>query len=181
MGGGFPLYTKNLYIFPRQAPVVDFWLQAIIDLRSRLFTISPMKIGSICIVKVGFFVFRSKNEEKDWKNGCCRPESAGLNEQVKRNIERFPGDFCFQLDKAEFEELVANCDRFKTLKHSSSRSFAFTEQGVAMLSSALKSESAIRVNIAIMRAFVQLRHIMMGNGGLVSRLSSNTFDDAEEK
>ena len=50
-----------------------------------------------------------------------------------------------------------------------------------MLSSVLKSESTIRVNIAIMRAFVQLRHIMMGNGGLVSRLSSNTFDDAEEK
>ena len=99
-------------------------------------------------------------------------ETKRINEQVKRNIERFPEDFCFQIDKSEFRELVANCDRLKMLKHSSSRSFAFTEQGVAMLSSVLKSESAIRVNIAIMRAFVQLRHIMMGNGGLVNRLSN---------
>ena len=99
-------------------------------------------------------------------------ETKRINEQVKRNLERFPEDFCFQIDKSEFRELVANCDRFKMLKHSSSRSFAFTEQGVAMLSSVLKSESAIRVNIAIMRAFVQLRHIMMGNGGLVNRLSN---------
>ena len=107
-------------------------------------------------------------------------ETKRINEQVKRNIERFPADFCFQIDKSEFRELVANCDRFKTLKHSSSRSFAFTEQGVAMLSSVLKSESAIRVNIAIMRAFVQLRHLMMLNGGLVNRLSNIESKDLEQ-
>ena len=99
-------------------------------------------------------------------------ETKRINEQVKRNIERFPSDFCFQLDESEFSELVANCDRFKKLRHSSSRSFAFTEQGVAMLSSVIKSESAIRVNIAIMRTFVQLRHIMMSNSGLINRLST---------
>ena len=58
-------------------------------------------------------------------------ETKRINEQVKRNKERFPEDFCFQIDKSEFKELVANCDRFNKLKHSSSRSFAFTEQGFA--------------------------------------------------
>ena len=99
-------------------------------------------------------------------------ETKRVNEQVKRNKERFPEDFCFQIDKSEFKELVANCDRFNKLKHSSSRSFAFTEQGIAMLSSVLKSETAIRVNIAIMRAFVAARQILMQNGGLVNRLSN---------
>ena len=99
-------------------------------------------------------------------------ETKRINEQVKRNKERFPEDFCFQIDKSEFKELVANCDRFNKLKHSSSRSFAFTEQGIAMLSSVLKSETAIRVNIAIMRAFVAARQILMQNGGLVNRLSN---------
>ena len=53
-----------------------------------------------------------------------------LNEAVKRNIKRFPIDFMFQINKTEFSELVANCDRFKTLKHSSSTPYAFTEYGV---------------------------------------------------
>ena len=103
-------------------------------------------------------------------------ETKRINEQVKRNKELFPEDFCFQIDKSEFKELVANCDRFNKLKHSSSRSFAFTEQGIAMLSSVLKSETAIRVNIAIMRAFVAARQILMQNGkcngSLVNRLSN---------
>ena len=107
-------------------------------------------------------------------------ETKRINEQVKRNIERFPEDFCFQLNEEEFLELVANCDRFKTLKHSSSRSFAFTEQGVAMLSSVLKSESAIRVNIAIMRAFVAMRHFMMQNGGFINRLANVESKEIEQ-
>ena len=63
-----------------------------------------------------------------------------LNEQVKRNIERFPQSFRFQLNNNEKEELVANCDRFQPLKHSSVNPYAFTEQGVAMLSAVLRSE-----------------------------------------
>jgi len=55
-----------------------------------------------------------------------------LNEQVKRNIERFPAQFPFQLDNTEKRELVANCDRFDKLKHSSVNPYAFTKQGVAM-------------------------------------------------
>ena len=61
-----------------------------------------------------------------------------LNEQVKRNIERFPEAFRFQLSDTEKLELVANCDRFALLKHSSSNPFAFTEQGIAMLSAVLR-------------------------------------------
>ncbi len=61
-------------------------------------------------------------------------ETKYLNQAVKRNADRFPLSFRFQISETEFEELVTNCDRFKPLKHSSSRPYAFTEQGVAMLS-----------------------------------------------
>jgi hypothetical protein len=61
-------------------------------------------------------------------------ENKRLNEQVKRNLERFPNAFHFQLSDTEKEELVANCDRFESLKHSSVNPYAFSEQGVTMLS-----------------------------------------------
>ncbi len=80
-------------------------------------------------------------------------ETKRLNEAVKRNIERFPERFRFQLTKEEMAELVANCDRFNSLKHSTVRSYAFTEQGVAMLSTVLRSETAIRVSIRIYAIF----------------------------
>jgi hypothetical protein len=67
-----------------------------------------------------------------------------LNEQVKRNLERFPHLFRFQLNNDETLELVANCDRLKSIKYSSSNPYVFTEQGVAMLSAVLKSKTAIR-------------------------------------
>jgi hypothetical protein len=78
-----------------------------------------------------------------------------LNQAVRRNEKRFPPDFVFQLNTNEKDELVTNCDRFKLLKHSSSSPYAFTEQGVAMLSSVLNSDKAIEVNVLIMRAFVR--------------------------
>lgn len=83
-----------------------------------------------------------------------------LNEQVKRNRRRFPEDFMFQLAMSERDELVANCDRLVKLKHSTSMPYAFTEQGVAMLSSVLNSERAINVNIQIMRTFTRLRELI---------------------
>ncbi|MBU1726056.1 MAG: ORF6N domain-containing protein [Candidatus Omnitrophica bacterium] len=89
-----------------------------------------------------------------------------LNQAVRRNIRRFPVDFMFRLTKKERLELVTICDRFRTLKHSTSEPFVFTEQGVAMLSSVLNSERAILVNIAIMRAFVQLRRMLLTNADL---------------
>lgn len=95
-----------------------------------------------------------------------------LNEQVRRNIERFPIYFRFQLTDIEKNELVANCDRFATLKHSSSNPYAFTEQGVAMLSAVLRSETAIEVSIQIMNAFVEMRKVMISNSGLFQRLET---------
>jgi hypothetical protein len=86
-----------------------------------------------------------------------------LKEQVKRNLARFPQDFMFELTKIEKDELVANCDRLVSLKHSSVNPLVFTEQGVAMLSSVLRSEKAIQMNIDIMRAFARYRALLREN------------------
>ena len=80
-----------------------------------------------------------------------------LNQAVKRNQKRFPEDFMFKLTKDELKELIANCDRFASLKHSPTTPNVFTEQGVSMLSSVLNSDRAIAINIEIIRTFVKLR------------------------
>ncbi|MCL2245622.1 MAG: ORF6N domain-containing protein [Lentimicrobiaceae bacterium] len=86
-----------------------------------------------------------------------------LKEQVKRNIERFPNDFMFQLSKQEWMELVANCDKLQeNIKYAPIPPFAFTQEGVAMLSGILRSPRAIDMNISIMRAFVTLRQYVLG-------------------
>jgi len=95
-----------------------------------------------------------------------------LNEQIKRNIDRFPESFRFQLSDNEKLELVANCDRFKLLKHSSSNPYAFTEQGVAMLSAVLHSQIAIQISIQIINAFVEMRQLISHHNGLLHRLDS---------
>lgn len=96
-----------------------------------------------------------------------------LNEQVQRNNKRFPSDFMFQLTLEEAERLRSQFATLKTGRgqHRKYRAYAFTEQGVAMLSSVLHSERAIQVNIAIMRAFVQLREMISSNKGLARRLN----------
>ena len=81
-----------------------------------------------------------------------------LKEQVRRNIERFPDDFMFELSQKEWAEVVAICDL--ELKYRNIAPFAFTEQGVAMLSGVLRSPTAIQVNIGIMRAFVAIRKVL---------------------
>lgn len=93
-----------------------------------------------------------------------------LNQAVTRNMKRFPPDFMFRVTKTEKDQLVTNCDRFGPLKHSSAMPRAFTEQGIAMLSSVLNVDRAIVVNIAIMRAFVQLRKISFSQKQLAQRL-----------
>ena len=97
-------------------------------------------------------------------------ETKVLNQAVKRNIKRFPNNFRFQLTKDELAELVTNCDRFKALKHSTSLPYAFTEQGVAMLSAVLKSTVAMEVSIRIMEAFVSIRRFLSQNAGLFQRV-----------
>lgn len=78
-------------------------------------------------------------------------ETKVLNQAVKRNIERFPPQFRLQLIDNDLSELVTICDRFEKLKHSSSLPYAFTEQGVAMLSAVLKSGTAVKVSIQIIQ------------------------------
>ncbi|MDR0291639.1 MAG: ORF6N domain-containing protein [Elusimicrobium sp.] len=96
-----------------------------------------------------------------------------INEAVKRNKKRFPQDFIFQLSRREMEELVANCDRFASLKHSSSNPYAFTEHGVAMLSSVLSSDRAVKINIQIIKTFVAVRQYALkvqGDENIAGRL-----------
>ncbi len=95
-----------------------------------------------------------------------------LNEQVKRNLNRFPDSFRFQLTDNEKNELVANCDRFEKLKHSTVNPYAFTEQGVAMLSAVLHSQTAVDVSIRIMEAFVEMRKFISNNAAIFQRLES---------
>lgn len=97
-------------------------------------------------------------------------ETKRLNEQVRRNIERFPKSFRFQLTDEEKNELVAKCDRFQKIKHSSVNPFAFTEQGVAMLSAVLKSETAVTTSIRIIEAFVAMRNFLMNNASVFQRI-----------
>ena len=92
-----------------------------------------------------------------------------LNEQVRRNIKRFPGDFMFQLENKEVMNLRS---QFATSSWGGKRylPYVFTEQGVAMLSSVLNSERAVQVNIVIMRAFVKIREILSTNKELAHKL-----------
>ena len=89
-------------------------------------------------------------------------ETKRLKEAVKRNIDRFPDDFMFQLTKTEWNELVAICDQLpKNLKHSYILPSAFTQEGVAMLSGILRSPVAVTTNVRIMRAFVAVRRYIL--------------------
>ena len=98
-------------------------------------------------------------------------ETRVLKQAVRRNMDRFPDDFMFTLSKDEWRELITNCDKFPTTaKHNPSLPYAFTEQGVAMLSSVLRSPMAVQVNIAIMRAFVLMRRMVTGYEELRRRI-----------
>ena len=101
-------------------------------------------------------------------------ETKVLNQAWKRNIERFPEEFCFQLTKEEVEILRSQIATLNTGRGSNIKylPYAFTEQGVAMLASILKSETAVKVSIQIMNAFVQMRHFISANGSLFARLDS---------
>ena len=97
-------------------------------------------------------------------------ETKALNQAVKRNINRFPESFRFQISDDEKDELVTNCDRFKTLKHSSLNPYAYTEQGIAMLSAVLRSDVAVEVSIKIMNSFVEMRKFLLSNREMFARL-----------
>ncbi len=115
-------------------------------------------------------------------------ENKALNQAVKRNLKRFPPDFMFQLTKEEYDSLrfqfetLNNSQTQKSLRsqivtlnpgrgqHSKYLPYVFTEQGVAMLSGVVNSDKAIEMNIAIMRAFVAVRHVLLKQGDLKEQL-----------
>ncbi len=105
-----------------------------------------------------------------------------LNRQVRRNIQRFPGEFMFCLTKEEKAELVTNWHRFKMLKHSSFMPYVFTEHGVAMLASVLNSKTAVRISIHIVKTFLRLREFVSNYSGISDKLNKleekiGTHDD----
>lgn len=126
------------------------------------------------------YTFRGKQVmiDKDLAS-LYQVQTKRLNEQVKRNSGRFPAEFCFTLSDEEKDELVANCDRFKTLKHSSSNPYAFTEQGIAMLSAVLKSDIAVEVSVKIMNSFVEMRRFLLSNKEMFARLDRIEYKQLE--
>ena len=94
-----------------------------------------------------------------------------LNEQVKRNRDRFPKDFMFQLTASEKSELVANCDHLSRLKFAKALPYAFTEHGAIMAASVLNSRHAVEVAVFVVRAFVKIRRVLSEDRELAQRLA----------
>lgn len=98
-------------------------------------------------------------------------ETKRLNEQVRRNPERFPADFMFQLTKEEKTELVAKCDHLSNIKYSSYLPYAFTEHGAIMAASVLNTKRAAEVSVFVVRAFVALRQSVQEYKEIMQRLA----------
>jgi hypothetical protein len=94
-----------------------------------------------------------------------------LNEQVKRNRDRFPPDFMFRLTTTERAEVVAKCDHLRQLRFSPALPYAFTEHGAIMLASVLNSPVAVRASIQVVRAFIAMREALAANKGLARKLA----------
>lgn len=95
-----------------------------------------------------------------------------LNEQVKRNLSRFPDDFMFQLTYEEKREVVAKCDHLSRLRFSKALPFAFTEHGALMAANVLSSPQAIEASVLVVRTFVQLRRMLATNAEFFGRLTA---------
>lgn len=94
-----------------------------------------------------------------------------FNQAVKRNADRFPADFLFQLTEAEKTEVVTNCDHLVRLKYSRTRPFAFTEHGAIMAANILNSPQAVQISVYVVRAFVQMREQIAANAEILKRLA----------
>ncbi|MBC8290287.1 MAG: ORF6N domain-containing protein [Planctomycetes bacterium] len=130
-------------------------------------TIEPAQIEQSILVVRGLRVMLDSDLAKLYGVTTGR-----LNEQVSRNRDRFPDDFAFQLTQQEFTSLISQNAISKTGRGGRrKRAWVFTEHGVAMLSSVLRSPTAVRVNIEIMRTFVRLRRLMATPGELVEQLT----------
>jgi phage regulator Rha-like protein len=98
-------------------------------------------------------------------------KTSRLNEQVKRNADRFPTDFMFQLTDKEKDEVIANCDHLEKIKFSRTNPYAFTEHGAIMLASVLNTPTAIKTSVLVVRAFVKLREILSTHKDLARKLT----------
>jgi len=93
-----------------------------------------------------------------------------LNEQVKRNLHRFPKDFMFQLSVEEKQEVIANCDHLEKIKFSRTNPYAFTEHGTIMLANVLYTPTAVETSVLIVRAFVKLRELLSSHKELERKI-----------
>ena len=94
-----------------------------------------------------------------------------LNQAIKRNADRFPEDFMFQLTVEEKAEVVANCDHLARLKFSRTRPYAFTEHGALMAANVLNSQEAVKMSVYIVRAFIKQREILLAQADVLKRLA----------
>lgn len=94
-----------------------------------------------------------------------------FNQAVKRNADRFPADFRFQLSEQEKIQVVTDCDHLKGLRYSPTRPWAFTEHGALMAANVLNSKRAIEASVMVVRAFVRLRQMLISHGELAQRLA----------
>ena len=108
-------------------------------------------------------------------------ETRALNQAVKRNLEKFPPDFMFELTEEEKNELITKCDKLQSLKFNPSKAKAFTEHGVYMLSTVLKSKVATDVSLSIMRTFVRLKNQAVPYFDIIKRLESLETSDKETR
>jgi hypothetical protein len=140
----------------------------------------PVKSKTLLIqVEQRIFLIRSQNVMLDFDLAeLYGVETRALKQAVRRNLDRFPADFMFELSAAEIKKLVSQTVIPTRGKLGGATPMAFTEQGVAMLSSVLRSPRAVQVNIAIMRAFVRLREMLMSNADLARKLLAleNKYD-----
>jgi hypothetical protein len=98
-------------------------------------------------------------------------ETRVLNQAVKRNADRFPEDFMFQLNAAEKHEVITNCDHLAGLKFAKSLPYAFTEHGAIMAATVLNSPEAVAMSVFVVRAFMQMREQLAANAAILKRLA----------
>jgi phage regulator Rha-like protein len=104
-----------------------------------------------------------------------------LNQQVKRNIARFPPEFMFKITKKEKEWVVTNCDHLRVLRFSPNLPYVFTEYGAIMLASVLNSDKAIQVNIQIVKVFTKMKEMLLTNKDILLKLEKMERDVKENK
>jgi hypothetical protein len=123
------------------------------------------------IIEQRIFIIRDQKVMLDFHIAeLYQVETKTLKRAVRRNKDRFPEDFCFELTQQEYTSLRYQLGTLKRGEHSKYLPFAFTEQGIAMLSGILQSPRAVQVNIAIMRSFVRLRQVLAAHKDLVQKL-----------